>query len=282
MLGGVVIIAFLMGLPALKLTGQQRFGQDVPKEPRFPSSRDRGDNQTMNEAAEHPVRATLDKDPEDVSAMFDQVAGRYDLTNNLISLGQVHLWRAALNQAAHIKKGVSVLDVAAGTGTSSAALMAAGAAVTAVDLSRGMIAKGKALHPEVDFVLGSATDLPFPADAFDVATISFGLRNIADTEGALKEMVRVVKPGGQVLVLEFSKSPRLVRPFHDAYLRFAAPFLAKLASPAGEAYDYLSESIFDWHDQASLAALMREAGLRDVEYRNLTFGAVAIHRGTKP
>ena len=223
----------------------------------------------MNQSS---TRAGLDKDPEEIAAMFDQVASRYDLTNDLISLGQVYLWRRVLNQAAGIRKGTSVLDVAAGTGTSSAALMAAGAAVTAVDLSRGMVAAGKERHPEVDFVLGSATELPFPSDAFDVATISFGLRNISDPGRALEEMV----------VLEFSKSPRLIRPFHDAYLRFVAPFLARLASPAGAAYDYLSESIFDWHDQAELSRLMAETGLTKVQYRNLTFGAVAIHRGVKP
>ncbi len=233
----------------------------------------------MNQSS---TRAGLDKDPEEIAAMFDQVASRYDLTNDLISLGQVYLWRRVLNQAAGIRKGTSVLDVAAGTGTSSAALMAAGAAVTAVDLSRGMVAAGKERHPEVDFVLGSATELPFPSDAFDVATISFGLRNISDPGRALEEMARVVKPGGKVVVLEFSKSPRLIRPFHDAYLRFVAPFLARLASPAGAAYDYLSESIFDWHDQAELSRLMAETGLTNVQYRNLTFGAVAIHRGVKP
>ncbi len=233
----------------------------------------------MNQAS---TRAGLDKDPEEISAMFDQVASRYDLTNDLISLGQVRLWRRALNQAARIRPGMSVLDVAAGTGTSSVALMSAGASVTAVDLSEGMVAEGKRQNPEVDFVLGSATNLPFPSDTFDVATISFGLRNISDPQEALEEMARVVKPGGKVVVLEFSKSPRLVRPFHSAYLRFVAPLLARVASRAGAAYDYLSESILDWHDQAQLSALMRDAGLSNVEYRNLTFGAVAIHRGTKP
>ena len=227
-------------------------------------------------------RADLGKQPDQVAAMFDAVAPRYDLTNGLISLGQVGLWRRALNSAAGAGPGVRILDVAAGTGTSSAALAAAGAEVVALDFSEGMLSVGRERHPGIDFVWGSALDLPFPDNSFDAATISFGLRNVSDVEGALREMTRVVRPGGTVLVCEFSKSPWPVRPFHEAYLRYGAPLLARLASPAGVAYDYLTESIFDWYDQHALGRLMEGAGLMDVKFRNLTFGAVAIHRGRKP
>lgn len=228
------------------------------------------------------IRADLRKDPSEVAQMFDEVANHYDLANDVLSLGQVYLWRKALNQAAGVAPGMKILDVAAGTGTSSAALQAAGADVTAVDLSEGMLAKAKAQHADIDFVLGSATDLPFASDTFDAATISFGLRNVDDVETALKEMWRVLRPGGQILVLEFSRSPRVLRPFHEAYLNYVAPTLARLVSPAGSAYDYLSESILDWYDQEQLAQLLADAGFVNVAHRNLTFGAVAIHRASKP
>lgn len=228
------------------------------------------------------ARADLEKVPGEVAAMFDGVADRYDITNDVISLGQVYLWRYAVNRALRLQPGHSVLDVAAGTGTSSAALASTGARVVAVDISEGMIEVGRERHPEIEFVEGSATALPFADASFDAATISFGLRNIDDPLGALREMVRVVKPGGSVLVCEFSTSPPLVRPFHRAYLKYGAPALARALSPAGEAYDYLSESILEWMDQATLGQLMVAAGLKDVEFRNLTWGAVALHRGRKP
>lgn len=232
--------------------------------------------------AETAPRADLDKHPEEIAAMFDAVAPNYDVTNDLISLGQVYLWRRALNRAAGVRPGMRVLDVAAGTGTSADALTSAGAQVVAVDISEGMLQVGRERYPNIEFAFGSATELPFADDQFDAVTISFGLRNIDDVEGALREMVRVARPGGLVLVCEFSKSPALIRPFHDFYLRCGAPLLARIASPAGQAYDYLSESILDWHDQQALGELMVRAGLEDVQYRNLTWGAVAIHRGRKP
>ncbi|MFZ1382480.1 MAG: class I SAM-dependent methyltransferase [Scrofimicrobium sp.] len=228
------------------------------------------------------ARADLDKDPEQVAAMFDAVAPNYDFTNDLISLGQVFIWRRAVNQAIKVGPGDQVLDVAAGTGTSSMALRKTGAQVVAVDLSPGMIEVGRTRNPEIDFVLGSVTDLPFEDDSFDAVTISFGLRNVDQVNEALSEMVRVTRPGGVVLVCEFSKPKPIVAPFESLYLEFVAPNLARFASPAGEAYDYLSESIFDWHDQQTLGQMMQRAGLEDVGYRNLTFGAVAMHRGYKP
>lgn len=238
-----------------------------------------GDNRDMSN---DQVRADLDKKPEEIAAMFDAVAPRYDLTNDVISLGQVHLWRRALNKAIGKRAGQRILDVAAGTGTSAEFLRRTGAEVVALDLSEGMIEVGMRNFPDVEFIQGSALNLAFPDNSFDAATISFGLRNIDDVTGALAEMVRVVKPGGAVYVCEFSKSPELVRPFHNFYLQYGAPTLARIISPAANAYDYLSESIFDWYDQKKLGQIMGEAGLEQVAYRNLTFGAVAIHRGFKP
>lgn len=233
---------------------------------------------------EQTHRADLDKDPEQVAAMFDAVAPTYDLTNDLISLGQVRVWRRALNKALGLpsRERVRILDVACGTGTSSRAMRAAGADVVGLDFSEGMLDVARRTGSDIEFVAASATELPFADDSFDAATISFGLRNVDHPETALREMARVVRPGGQVVVCEFSTPNALVRPFHGFYLRYGSPLAARLASRAGGAYDYLSESILDWPDQQQLGEMMLQAGLASVEYRDLTFGTVAIHRGSKP
>ncbi len=227
-------------------------------------------------------RADLDKAPEDVAAMFDVVAPRYDITNDLLSLGMVFVWRKATRRALDLGQGDLVLDVAAGTGTSSAHLQKTGATVIALDLSEGMIEVGRSRHPDIEFVLGSATDLPFDNDTFDAVTISYGIRNIDDVPRALAEFYRVTRPGGRLVICEFSKPNDIVKPPYDLYMNQVAPLIAKVASPAGAAYDYLSESIDDWYDQKTLGLLMQRAGWRHVAYRNQTFGAVAIHRGFKP
>lgn len=213
--------------------------------------------------------------------MFDVVAPRYDMTNEVISLGQVHLWRTATRRALDPKPGQRILDVAGGTGASSVPLVEAGAHVTVADISTGMLHVGRSNHPEVEFVWGSATDLPFEDDSFDSVTISFGIRNVEDVPKALREMYRVTKPGGRLVVCEFSRPIPVMRPAHSLYLQVLAPVIARLSSPAGAAYDYLSESILEWHDQDELGHLMTEAGWQDVSYRNLTYGAVALHRGFK-
>ncbi len=227
------------------------------------------------------VRADRDKDPAQVAAMFDVVAPRYDITNDLLSFGQVRLWRKAVYSALDPRPGQHILDVAAGTGTSADALQASGAQVVACDISRGMIKVGQERFPDVEFVWGSVTDLPFEDDTFDSVTISFGLRNVEDVPRALREMWRVTKKGGRVVICEFSTPHAVVRPAHNLYLRHISPHIARWASPAGAAYDYLSESILEWHDQESLGRLMQQAGWVDVSYRNLTFGTVALHRGFK-
>lgn len=215
--------------------------------------------------------------------MFDRVAGRYDVTNDVLSLGQARLWRTQVVRAVGAVRGESVLDLAAGTGTSSEPFADLGADVVAGDISDGMLAEGRRRRPDIDFRHADAMDLPFDDDTFDVVTISFGLRNVHDTMRALGEMLRVTKPGGRIVVCEFS-TPTFA-PFRRVYLEYlmrALPPVARAVSSNPEAYVYLAESIRDWPDQNRLAALMEDAGWAGVRYRNLTGGIVALHRAVKP
>ncbi len=218
--------------------------------------------------------------------MFDQVSTHYDRTNAVLSVGNAAFWRTATTRAVAPQAGERILDVAAGTGTSSVALAKSGAHVVAADFSPGMIEVGRArqaANPFVEFVEADATALPFDDDSFDAVTISFGLRNVADPRGALSEFLRVLKPGGRLVICEFSRPPLgIVRGGYFAYLRFGMPVLAKLASSNPAAYEYLMESIKDWPSQAVLSRWLREAGYDDVAYRNLSAGIVALHRGAKP
>ncbi|WP_341805138.1 demethylmenaquinone methyltransferase [Nesterenkonia salmonea] len=228
-------------------------------------------------------RADLDKRPHDVASMFDQVAERYDLTNDVISLGQDRRWRRKLTTALDLQPGEFVLDLAAGTGESTLPFHRAGATAVACDFSLGMLQVGKRRHPELTFVAGDGMNLPFADDSFDAVTISFGLRNITDTSVALSEMLRVTKPGGRLAVMEFSDPT--YRPFnviYNEYLMRALPPVARAVSSNPEAYVYLAESIRAWPDQDALAALIDAAGWSQVEYRNLSGGIVAIHRAFKP
>lgn len=228
-------------------------------------------------------RATLAKDPREVAGMFDAVARRYDLTNDVMSLWQVHMWRRVTRSAVGARPGTRVLDLAAGTGTSSVEYAADGADVVACDFSTGMVAEGKARHPEIEFVAGDAMALPFADASFDVVTISYGLRNVQDTVKALSEMLRVTRPGGRIVIAEFSQP--VWRPFRELYrfyLGTALPAAGRLVSSNTEAYSYLGESIVDWADQERLASLMQEAGWRGVGYKNLSGGIVAVHRATRP
>lgn len=225
----------------------------------------------------------MSKHPSEVAGMFDQVATGYDRTNALLSLGNDALWRMATVRAVAPKAGEHILDLAAGTGTSSAALARSGATVTAADFSSGMIEVGRDKHPHIDFVEADAMDLPFTDAQFDAVTISFGLRNVAEPKKALAEMFRVLKPGGRVVVCEFSTPPRAAfRAVYSWYLRFVMPKVVRVASSNSEAYDYLNESIAAWPDQQTLSQWMRGAGFSRVAYRNLTMGVVALHRGRKP
>ena len=228
------------------------------------------------------TRADLGKDPDDVSRMFDRVAKRYDLLNDLLSLGQTKRWRKKVSRIISPKRGERILDIAAGTGTSSAALAKSGAEVIAVDFSRGMIETGKRLHPELRFVFGDALALPFDDDEFDITTISFGLRNTHDTSKALAEALRVTRPGGRIYVVEFSHPTSSVfRTIYFKYLLRALPPIAKRFSSNPDAYIYLAESIMAWPNQRDLAALMTGVGWQEVTWRDLTAGVVAVHIGRK-
>jgi len=228
-------------------------------------------------------RANLDKEPGEVAEMFDGVARRYDLTNAILSGGNAPLWRTATVRAIAPKPGERVLDVACGTGTSTAALAKRGAEVVGIDFSAGMIAEARRRHPALEFATGDAQALPFGDGGFDAVTVSFGLRNFADPHAALAEMHRVLRPGGRVVVTEFSTPPiAIVRATYGGYLRRVLPAIARRTSSNPEAYAYLGESIEAWPDQVALAGWLRAAGFTQVAYRNLTAGIVAMHRGRKP
>ena len=215
--------------------------------------------------------------------MFDEVAPTYDKTNDLLSFGQSRLWRGIVAKAVDPQNGQSVLDMAAGTGSSTAAFARPGVRLVAGDFSEGMLAEGRKRHPEIEFVFADATKLPFKAKEFDATTISFGLRNVVDVEAALSEMFRVTKPGGRIVICEFSKVTNpVLRPFYNFYLCKVLPAFSSLASKTPEAYAYLSESIDAWPDQRTLAAKIEKAGYEKVTFRNLSFGIVAIHVGFKP
>jgi len=261
-------------------------------------------------------RAELDKRPGDVAAMFDAIAGRYDLLNDLLSMGQVRLWRRAVARITGARPGERVLDLAAGTGTSSLTFTATGADCVACDFSLGMLRAGKARlagsggvrgdgslprgvrgdgsprkeeekqggsggdRPpgQLSFAAGDAVRLPFRDGAFDAATISFGLRNVADPGAGLAEMRRVTRPGGRLVVCEFSAIT--IAPadmLYRRYLLHILPAIARRAARSPEAYEYLAESIVDWPAQRELASLIEAAGWSAVRWRNLSLGAVAVH-----
>ncbi len=214
--------------------------------------------------------------------MFDQVAATYDITNDLLSLGQDRIWRRKVAALVNSKSGQSILDLAAGTGSSSVVFVKPGVRVVAGDFSEGMLAVGRKRHPELEFVFADATKLPFTDAEFDTVTISFGLRNVVDTELALREMLRVTKPGGQLVICEFSRvQPKLLRWGYEFYLKRLLPLASGLASKTPEAYSYLSESIAAWPDQQKLAALISKSGWSQVKFQNLTFGVVALHTAVK-
>jgi demethylmenaquinone methyltransferase/2-methoxy-6-polyprenyl-1,4-benzoquinol methylase len=228
-------------------------------------------------------RASLDKDPRDVAAMFDDVAERYDVTNDVLSLGQDRLWRRAVLQAVEAGAGERILDIAAGTGTSSEPFADKGVHVVPADFSLGMLRVGKKRRDDLGFTAADAMRLPFADGSFDAVTMSFGLRNVADADAALREFARVTRPGGRLVVCEFSQPVNgAFRKVYSEYLMEALPRVARRVSSNPESYVYLAESIQAWPDQRALATRVAEAGWSEVAWRNLTGGIVALHRAVKP
>ena len=237
------------------------------------------------------ARADLEKQPGEVAAMFDGIAPRYDLLNDILSLGQVRLWRRVVARITGAKPGERVLDLAAGTGTSTLTFTATGADAVACDFSLGMLQAGHAKigrgpqgsgQGQLGWVAGDALRLPFRDGAFDAVTISFGLRNVADTGAALAEMRRVTRPGGRLVVGEFSTIT--IAPadmLYRRYLLHVLPAIARRTARNPEAYEYLAESIVDWPAQRELAGLIKAAGWSAVKWRDLSLGAVAVHVGRR-
>lgn len=212
--------------------------------------------------------------------MFDQVAPRYDVTNTVLSFAQDKRWRALTADVLDLRPGERCLDLAAGTAISTAELAHSGAEVVACDFSLGMLREGR--DRGVPLVAGDAMHLPFPDAAFDAVTISFGLRNVADTAAGLAELARVAKPGARLVVLEFSHPTWTpFRTVYTEYLMRALPAVAKKVSSAPDAYVYLAESIRAWPDQTALASTIAASGWRSVRWRNLTGGVVALHHAVK-
>ena len=227
-------------------------------------------------------RANLDKRPDEVAAMFDGVAERYDRTNTILSFGKDRGWRNATRDALKLQPGELVLDLAAGTGVSTAQWARSGAEVIGVDISPGMLRAGKKTRPRTTLLAGDALALPFADATFDAVTISFGLRNVHDTAAALRELARVTKPGGRLVICEFSHPTNA--PFRHAYLIYlmgTLPEIARRVSSNPDAYVYLAESIRAWPDQAGLAAKVGANGWESVKWRNLTGGIVALHRAVR-
>ena len=227
-------------------------------------------------------RASLQKDPKDVAAMFDETAAKYDLMNDVMSLGQTRLWRRSVVSAIDPRPGERILDIAAGPGSSSVPLRGAGADVVSADFSLGMLRQGLWQRPGLDFSAADATRLPFADESFDVVTMSFGFRNVVEPQVALGEFLRVTRPGGRLLICEFSQPVnRLFRTVYSEYLMAAFPPVARRLSSNPESYVYLAESIQAWPAQEELARWVEGAGWDGVEWRNLTGGIVALHRATK-
>lgn len=214
--------------------------------------------------------------------MFDTVARRYDLTNDVLSLGQDRRWRKRVVRSVAPRRGEVILDLAAGTGTSSAPFAEAGATVVPCDFSLGMLTVGQQARPDLPFVAGDGMRLPFADETFDAVTISFGLRNIHDPKAGLAELLRVTKPGGRIVVCEFSRP--VFTPFariYTNYLMRLLPWIAKRVSSNPDSYVYLAESIRAWPAQPELARQMTAVGWTSVEWHNLSAGIVALHRAVK-
>lgn len=227
-----------------------------------------------------------------VAEVFHSVAARYDIMNDVLSGGMHRLWKRFTIELSGVRRGNKVLDIAGGTGDLSrkfSSLVGPDGEVVLADINASMLKVGrdrlldKGVANNIQFVQADAEQLPFPDNYFDVVTIAFGLRNVTHKEDALRSMLRVLKPGGRLLVLEFSKPKNpLLSKFYDAYSFKFMPLAGKLITDDADSYRYLAESIRMHPDQDTLKAMLSEAGFERVTYHNMTGGIVALHRGIKP
>jgi demethylmenaquinone methyltransferase/2-methoxy-6-polyprenyl-1,4-benzoquinol methylase len=235
----------------------------------------------------------VDKDAKAglVGDVFDSVAARYDVMNDLMSVGIHRLWKRFTIELSGVRKNNAVLDIAGGTGDLAARfaeIVGPEGRVVLADINGAMLEVGRdklldtGRQANIEFVQADAQDLPFPDDSFDCVTIAFGLRNVTDKDRALRSMLRILKPGGRLLVLEFSKpgNPLLSRAY-DAYSFRVLPFMGKLVANDSDSYQYLAESIRMHPDQETLKDMMEDAGFSRCEYHDMTGGIVALHKGIK-
>jgi demethylmenaquinone methyltransferase/2-methoxy-6-polyprenyl-1,4-benzoquinol methylase len=227
-----------------------------------------------------------------VAEVFHSVAGNYDLMNDLMSGGIHRLWKRVTIEMSGVRPGHTVLDIAGGTGDLAAKfsrIVGPEGTVVLADINDSMLKVGRdrlvdrGITDNVRFSQADAQYLPFPDNTFDVITIAFGLRNVTDKDMALRSMLRVLKPGGKLLVLEFSKPPNsLLSKIYDGYSFSILPKLGKLFANDADSYQYLAESIRMHPDQETLLGMMDSAGFANTDYHNMTGGIVALHRGVKP
>ncbi len=227
-----------------------------------------------------------------VAGVFHSVAGKYDLMNDLMSGGIHRLWKRFTIELSGVRRGNAVLDIAGGTGDLAAKfsrIVGSEGKVVLADINDSMLKVGRekltnrGIVGNIEYVQANAECLPFPDNSFDCITIAFGLRNVTDKDAALRSMLRVLKPGGRLLVLEFSKpTNELMGKVYDRYSFDILPRMGKLITNDEDSYRYLAESIRMHPDQETLKDMMTEAGFAQVRYHNMTAGVVAVHRGVKP
>lgn len=224
-----------------------------------------------------------------VRGVFDSVAGRYDIMNDVMSLGLHRLWKRHVVQKANIQPGQAVLDLAGGTGDISAMVakkLGRTGHLVLADINEKMIVQGRDRllnegHPQVEYVVGNAETLPFPDNYFHRIFIGFGLRNVTNKEKALESMYRVLRPGGQLLILEFSQPQAWIKPCYDAYSFKLLPQIGKWVTGDRDSYQYMVESVRMHPNQTQLAEMLGTAGFFKVDYENLFGGVIAIHSGYK-
>ena len=226
-----------------------------------------------------------------VAGIFNSVADRYDLMNDLMSIGIHRIWKRFAIELSAVREGNSVLDIAGGTGDLAikfADIVGPDGTVVLADINESMLKVGrdklldKCWRPNIDFVQADAQNLPFPDANFECITIAFGLRNVTDKSAALKSMYRALKPGGRLLILEFSKpTNEILAKAYDAYSFHILPLMGKIVANDSDSYKYLAESIRMHPDQEELQILVEDAGFSNCDYYNMTGGIVAIHRGIK-